>query len=184
MMNRIARSIAPLLAILALAGCMLVDDFAPQWEKAKTDSCTTKIAESLYYSEFRRDPQGKDMNELARTMTLGKHHFLLLKQDAADKGGRMYRFQVVNGIFQRLRLDPVMRKAFEIAYPNAPVSLKHDTVQLANLDTDVTNLLTEIADNKDYWEIDDQTLYNTMLNPACLFEDRDLEALQNKRKKQ
>ena len=182
-MKRCLRLIVPLITIFALAGCMLVNDFSPEWEKAKTDSCTSKIAESLYYSEFRRDPQGKDMKELARTMTLGKEHFLLLKQDASDKGGRMYRFRVINGIFQRFRLNPTMRKAFEIAHPDAPVSLQHDTVELKNLDENVTKLLSEIAANPDYWEIDDQTLYNTMLNPACLYEDRDLEAVANKRKK-
>ncbi len=127
------RILVPLAALMALSACILVDDYAPQWDNAKTDSCTAKIAQSLYYSEFRRNPDGKDMSALARTFKLDKFQFLMLKKDAADKGGRMYRFQVVNGIFQRYRLNPAMKKTFEQEYPNAPVSLAHDTVVLTYL---------------------------------------------------
>lgn len=178
----IQRFVMPLVAILALSGCILVDDFSPQWEEGKTDSCTNKIAESLYYSEFRRDPEGKDMKTLARTFTLGKFHFLMLKQDVADKGGRMYRFGVTNGIFQRYRIAPGMRTQFERDYPDAPVSLKHDTVKLATLGKKEIALLSEISAKDDYWEIEDQTLYNTLRNPACIYEDRDLKALDEKDK--
>lgn len=173
----LTRFFAPLLAILALSSCILVDDFAPKWQEGKADSCTNKIAESLYYSEFRRDPKDKDIGALAHSFTLGKFHFLMLKKDVSDSGGRMYRFGVTNGIFQRYRLDPTMRKTFEEKYPNAPVSLDHDTVVLKNLSPEVIKLLTEISDQSQYWEIEDQTLYNTMRNPLCIFEDRDLKAL-------
>jgi hypothetical protein len=173
----IRRLIAPLLLVATLTGCMLVEDFSPAWKTAKPDSCTSKIAESLYYSEFRRDPEGKDIKELARVMTLGKSYFLMLKQDAADAGGRMYRFGVVNGIFQRYRLNPSMKKTFLEAYPNAPVSFRNDTVTLAQLGESETKLLAEIAQKPDYWQIEDQTLYNTMLNPLCRFDDRDVKKL-------
>ncbi len=176
------RTLASAGLLLLLSACMLVDDFSPAWDKGVTDSCTSKIAESLYYSEFRRDPNGKDMSQLARVLTLGDNHFLMLKQDEADRGGRMYRFRVTHGIFQRLRLDPTMRKTFEKDYPNAPVNLKHDTVNLSLLDEKTQKLLQEIGDKAEYWEIDDQTLYNTLLNPLCKFDDRDLEALKNKSK--
>ncbi|MES2984916.1 MAG: hypothetical protein V4735_07010 [Pseudomonadota bacterium] len=175
-MSSIARLLLPLTALLVLCACILVEDYDSVWEKAKPDSCVTKIAESLYYSEYRRDPQGKDMSKLARVWTVDGYNFLLLKQDEADAGGRMYRFGVVQGIFQRYRLVPTMRATFEKEYPNAPVSLKHDTVQLAKLDAPTIKLLSEISAKSEYWEIDDQTLYNTMRNPACRFEDRDLKA--------
>lgn len=176
------RFIAPLAAMLMLSGCILVEDFAPEWEKGKTDSCTNKIAQSLYYSEFRRDPEGKDMNTLAHSFTLGAFHFLMLKQDASYQGGRMYRFGVTNGIFQRYRLNPAKRAQFERDYPNAPVSLKHDTVTLRSLGALEMKLLAEISAKPEYWEIEDQTLYNTLRNPACIFEDRDLAALEAKDK--
>ncbi len=164
--------------LLILSGCILVNDFTPMWEKAEPDSCVSKIAESLYYSEFQRDPEGKKMDEHAHVFTLGNYHFLLLKKDVNDKGGRMYRFGIVHGIFQRYRLDPVMRDAFTIAYPDAPVSFRHDTVTLENLSPEVMKLLEEISGKEEYWEIEDQTLYNTMLNPLCRFDDRDLNALR------
>ncbi|MFZ4540798.1 MAG: hypothetical protein ACOYNL_03170 [Rickettsiales bacterium] len=178
----LCRFVAPLLAVFALAGCILVDDFSPQWKDGQPDSCTDKIAQALYYSEFRRDPEGKDMKELARSFTLGKTHFLMLKQNPSDMGGRLYRFGVVNGIFQRYRLNPSMRRTFLAEYPKAPVSFKHDTVTLAALGDAQLKLLTEISDNPEYWEIEDQTLYNVMKNPLCKFDDRDLKALAEEEK--
>ena len=162
------RFLAPLAALLALSGCILVDDFSPKWAEGKMDSCTSKIAESLY------DPEGKDMKELARSFTIDKFHFLMLKKDAADKGGRMYRFGIQSGIFQRYRLDPAMKKTFLRDYPNAPVSLAHDTVELKQLGDAEIKLLSDISANADYWEIEDQTLYNALRNQACIYEDRDL----------
>ena len=168
------RILAPIAALLVLSACILVDDYTPQWESGKTDSCTAKLAQSLYYSEFRRDPDGKDMDTLARSFSIGKFQFLMLKKDAADKGGRMYRFHVVNGIFQRYRLDPAMKKQFEQDYPNAPVSLAHDTVEIKSLGPDEMKLLEQINAKDEYWEIEDQTLYNVLRNPLCIYEDRDL----------
>ena len=178
----IRRFIAPLVAALTLSGCILVEDFSPAWNTATPDSCLNKIAQSLYYSEFSRDPEGKDMNTLAHATRIGNANFLMLKQEAADKGGRMYRFGVVNGIFQRYRLNPAMRQAFLADYPDAPVSLRNDTVVLAKLGTEETKLLTEIASKPEYWQIEDQTLYNIMLNPLCRFDDRDLKKLAEDKK--
>ena len=178
MMKRLIAS----LTLLLLSGCILVEDFSAKWDASKPDECLTAIAKPLYYADFRRDPEGKDMDQLAHAFTLGKYHFLMLKKNANDKGGRMYRFGVENGIFQRYRLDPVMRDAFEIEYPKSSVNFKYDTVQLENLDTDVMKLLEEISNRPEFWEIEDQALYNTMRNPACRFEDRDLKALEEAEK--
>ena len=159
-------------ALLFLTGCLLVDDFDSAWNDAKPDTCLSKIAESLYYSELRRDPQGKDMSQLVRGWVLGNAKFLLLKQEPSDKGGRIYRFNVVHGIFQRYRLNPTMREQFKKDYPTANVLLKEDTVTIKKLDAPSRKMLSEIADKSDYWEIEDQTLYNPIRNPLCLFEDR------------
>lgn len=170
-------------AVLLLSGCILVDDFSPMWEKGKTDICLEKITESLYYAEFRRDPAGKGLSALSRVFTVNpKSHFLMLKKDAADKGGRMYRFGVVNGIFQRYRLDPTMRAQFEKDHPDAPVIFEHDTVRLTSLNNNEMALLHEIDQDSKYWEIEDQTLYNILRNPDCIYEDRDLKALAEKEK--
>lgn len=164
---------------LLLAACMLVKDFGPAWNEAKADPCLNKIGESLYYTEFRRDPQGKNMENLARGFRHGGANYLLLKKDESDEGGRMYRFTVHNGIFQRYRLVPTMRSQFEQDYPDAPVSLARDTVTFATLGEKELTLMDSVATKDDYWEIEDQTLYNVLRNPACRFDDRDLEALNN-----
>jgi hypothetical protein len=178
----IQRILLPLGIVLMLSACLLVDNFSPEWKKGKTDSCTSKIAEALYFTEFRRDPEGKEINELARSFSIKPFHFLMLKQNASDAGGRLYRFNVENGIFQRYRINPTMRKTFEADYPNAPVSLARDTITLKKLGPDEMKLLGEISSKPDFWEIEDQTLYNTLRNPLCIYEDRDLAALEAKDK--
>src|SRR5688572_5986926 len=121
-------------ALALLAACMLVEDFGPAWNEAKPDECLGKLAESLYYSEFMRNPEGKDMGAIARGLSRPNGTtYLLLKKDPADRGGRMYRFQVVNGIFQRLRVVPTMKATFEQNYPDAPVSLDRDTILFKTL---------------------------------------------------
>lgn len=162
-------------ALCMLAACILVKDFGATWDEAKPDECLTKLMASMYYTEFTRNPDGKDMNTLAHALTRpnGKS-YLLIKADAADKGGRMYRFQVINGIFQRFRIVPTMRDTFEKNYPDAPVDLSRDTITFETLGDKEWELIDNIATQDDYWEIQDQTLYNTFRNPECRFEDRDL----------
>lgn len=169
-----------LLAFAVLSACMLVDDFGPAWTQAAPDKCVSKIASSLYYTEFQRDPEGLDMDTLAHALKRpnGKM-YLLFKKNADDKGGRMYRFDVVNGIFQRYRVLPTMRKTFEENYPNAPVSLERDTIRFGTLGEKEWDLIDNIATQPEYWEIEDQTLYNTFRDPSCRFDDRDLSKIEN-----
>lgn len=174
------KQISALLVLAVLAACMLVKDFGTAWNEAKPDKCVSKIASSLYYTEFQRDPEGKDMDLYARALSRpnGKY-YLLLKQDPNDAGGRMYRFDVVNGIFERLRVVPTMRKTFEENYPDAPVSLERDTITFTTLGTKEWELIDNIATQPEYWEIEDQTLYNTFRDPSCRFDDRDLSTIEN-----
>lgn len=107
-------------------------------------------------------------------LTLGDQHFLLLKEDAHDAGGRLYRFDVVpgsvgGGIFQRYRLDPTMRDAFDRDYPHAPVKLTRDTVTIATLDAPTEKLLLEISHKPEYWQVEEKALYNVLHDPACKF---------------
>lgn len=173
-MNRRVTGFVSALIALALSACMLVEDFGSVWEKATPDPCLSKLADSLYYTEFQRDPAGLEMKNIVRGVTLNGSHYLLLKKDADDKGGRMYRFRVSNGIFERYRLVPTKRAEFERDYPQAPVSLARDTITLTSLEKPEQQLLADIAAKDDYWEVEEKLLYNTLRNPACRFDDRDL----------
>jgi len=168
------KRLLPLLALALLSACILVDDFGTAWDQAKPDPCLSKIAQSLYYAEFRRDPSEKDIDQLARGWTLKGDNFLLLKKNPDDKGGRLYRFDVVHGIFERYRLVPTMRATFLHDYPNAPVKLDRDSVTLKTLNPETEAFLTTMVKQPQYWEAEDKTLYNTMRNPTCRFDDRDL----------
>jgi hypothetical protein len=164
-------------ALFLLASCILVDDFGSSWKFAKADPCLSKLVESLYFTEFRRDPDGKKMDEHAHAFAHEGFNYLLLKKSPEDKGGRLYRFQVQSGVFIRYRLNPVMRDIFTKNHPDAPVKLTRDTVTIPTLNEESLKLLTEISGNADYWEADDKALYNTFLNPQCRFDDRDVKAL-------
>lgn len=170
------RSLLALTLAALLSGCILVDDFGHAWNDSQPDDCLGKLSESLYATEFRRDPQaaGLSPKDYAHGWTLDGNTYLLLKQSPDDKGGRLYRFSVQNGIFRRFRLDPAMRDLFEKDYPNAPVNLKRDTVRLETLNKDTEKLLTDIANKPEYWQVEEQSMYNVLRNPACRFEDRDL----------
>ncbi len=169
--NQVKRLLS-LAAVLLLSGCIFVDDFGHAWNDSKPDQCLGKLAESLYATEFRRDPNGQDMSKLAHGWDLNGQHYLLMKKSPDDKGGRLYRFTVVHGIFQRWRLDPTMREQFEKDYPNAPVSLKRDTVTIDALNPETEKLLSDIANKPEYWQMDEQTLYNVIRNPDCRYDDR------------
>ncbi len=176
-MNRLRTTLAIAASVL-LSGCLIVEDFGHAWKDSSPEPCLSKIAESLYATEFRRDPSKLNIDELAHGWTLEGNTYLLLKKEANDQGGRLYRFQVQNGIFQRFRLDPAMRALFEKDYQNPPVSLKRDTVTLATLNDDTEKLLTRIANTPEYWQIEEQSLYNIMANKECRFDDRDLKNLE------
>lgn len=177
------RSFFSLFAMITLlSACIMVDDFGKRWEEAEPDTCLNDIAKALYVGEFRRDVEGKPIENLARALTLNGQHYLLLKKEPHDKGGRIYRFSMSTGkelhanhvVFQRWRLDPAMRDTFTQDYPNSVARLGRDTVTLPNLEGDAEKLLNEIANKAEYWQIDDQALYNNLRNPSCRFDTRDL----------
>ena len=161
-----------------LSACVLVDDFGRVWEQSRPDPCLERIAQSLYYAEFSRDPARYQAADVMRGFTWHGQHYLLLKKAPDDKGGRLYRFRVKNGIFERFRLAPTKRADFAREFPDAPVSLARDTVTLAMLDDTRLALLDAVAKRADYWEVEDKILYNPQLNPTCRFEDRDLKKLK------
>ena len=177
----IPNAIALAVTLALLTGCILVDDFGARWEQAKADRCLTDVAKSLYIAEFRRKPTDETMGALARELTLDGQHYLLLKKNSDDKGGRIYRFTITDGknaehiVFQRWRLNPSMREAFLRDHPNSAAKIDRDTVTLPTLDGASEKLLAEIATKPNYWQIDDQTLYNTFRDPKCAFETRNLK---------
>jgi len=164
--------------LLLLSGCIIVSHFGDYWKQGAEDACLNKIAESIHYYAFKRDLAEGDINALARGLTLGGERFLLLKKEKADAGGNLYRFRVENGIFMRYRLNPVMRETFLKEHPDAPVSIRHDTVTIDTLTKSTAEFLITIAKDARYWEKEDSTLYNPLHNPTCAYEDRDLKTLE------
>lgn len=183
MSPRRLRSALALTALAALlGGCLLVDDFGDAWKQSMPDPCVNKLAQEIYFADFRRDPDGKDIDQLSHVLNLNGHTYILLKKAKGDKGGRLYRFtvatsSVAGGVFRRWRLDPTMRATFLKDYPNAPIEVSRDTVTIPKLDEATEKLLVEISDKPEYWQVEDQTLYNALHDPACRFDSSPLDAL-------
>lgn len=167
-----------LAASLIVSGCLIVEDFQTKWDEAVPDACLNRIADSLYYQQFQRKLDKGDIASLARGLAIEEQRFLLLKKKPDDKGGNLYRFEVENGVYTQLRLNPAMRETFEKDHPNAPVRIVRDTVTLATLDNEVVSLLLSIARDTRYWETDEAHLYNPLRNPTCAFDDRDISTLE------
>lgn len=164
---------------LVLSGCIIVDDFATHWDAATPDACLDRIADALYYQTYQRQLAEGEIGHLARGLKLEDQSFLLLKKNAEDNGGNLYRFEVENGVYTEFRLNPAMRDHFAETYPDAPVRIKRDTVTLPRLDEKTVSLLLTIARNPRYWEKKDAHLYNPLRNPTCAFDDRDLSKLDD-----
>ena len=165
--------------MLTLSGCLLVRDFGSAWEKATPDACLSPIAAALHFEQFQRNLNEGEINTLARGISLDGKNFLLLKNQAGDAGGNMYFFKVESGIFYRYRLNPARRAQFEEAFPDAPVSIRRDTVTLPNLEGKAREVLMAVASQTDYWEVADSSMYNPLRDPQCRFEDRDLSTLDD-----
>ncbi|MFO0069049.1 MAG: hypothetical protein ACK529_02595 [Alphaproteobacteria bacterium] len=173
------RRTLPLLLILPLlAGCIIVRDFGEIWSKASGDICLNRINAALYYQVYESEFPEDKITDVARGITLGNDHYILMKKSPEDTGGFLFRFTVKGGIFTRYRLNPAARKLFEQEYPDAPVKLRENTVTLAEFNDATLTLLDKIAGDKRFWETEDKTLYNTQLNPFCRFEDRDLKKME------
>lgn len=187
-MRLICKNLFTVCILLALSGCLLIQDFGKRWDEAKTDPCLDDIVKSLYISEFRRDLGDKDIQDVARELTLHGQNYILVKKHPEDKGGRLYRFTMSAGkevhamhvVFQRWRLNPTMRETFMRDYPHSIAQVDDDTVTLPNLEGDSEKLLTEIAEKPEYWQIEEQTLYNRVRDPKCRFETRDLSPAEDK----
>lgn len=167
-----------LLVLPLLTACIIIGDFGDAWDKAEGDICLNRINEALYPQVYERDVPETDIATLARGITLGDTHFILMKKQMKDAGGFLFRFTVEQGVFTRYKLNPTMRKTFLAENPDAPVKLSDSTVTLAKLDDASVALLEKIAKDARYWEVDDKTLYNPLKNTLCRFDDRDEETLK------
>jgi hypothetical protein len=165
-----------LLLLPLLCACLVVTDFGTAWKEASDDLCLNRIAMALYRQLHEQEPPSEDMGQLARAVTWDGEHYLLLKKKPEDRGGFLFRFTVKSGVFTRYRLNPTMRDRFAQDYPDAPVEVADSTVTLAQLGAAERALLGKVAKDARYWQREDRTLYNTALNPACRFDDRDLDA--------
>jgi hypothetical protein len=161
-----------------LSACVAASNFGNYWQKSLMDPCLMRIGEAVHFAQFNRTLQEKEITTLVRGLKLQNHYFMLLKERAGDVGGNLYRFEVTNGIFQRYRLNPAMRKVFAHDYPQAPVHFRFDTARLDLRDKNAVALLLEIAAKPDYWQVESKAMYNPTLDAACPFEDRDLRTIE------
>ena len=128
---------------LLLSGCLLVDDFGTEWEKGETDTCI-RLKDAT-------------PTQVHRSVTIQGYDFLMLKDDASNKGGMLLSYEINDEgeiVAYDFRQDKVAD--FEKAHPNSPIILEKSemltTARVTSLTPEVYKIIGDVAGNEDYWE--------------------------------
>lgn len=151
------------LALCALSACIIVEDYGDSWNTATDDPCINLIVEKHYGKSFEDDKPPY----LAKRMTLGDQHLLLIKSNEKSAGGHAYRFALEGNIFIGYKPNPAMLKTFHKNYKNAPASVTKDKAILKKLGEEEQAFLQTILADDTYWMADVKTLYNPLRNKQC-----------------
>lgn len=158
-----ARFFAALLCVF-LAGCVVVEDFGAYWEQGFIDSCVNDI--------MRGDggKKNKDSRKTAlmRSLRVGKHTFLMVREHQYDKGGTLQRYVVDNGFLVLYRLNESKREDFLKENPGSPIILTTETATIPLLDESALGILERVADDDSYWVESRRERYNLSHRRDCI----------------
>jgi hypothetical protein len=108
-----------------------------------------------------------DIDGTVRVLSLGGHHFIMVKEKPTDKGGSIIRFAIDHTDYVAYSLNEEKREAFATDYPDSGVVLTNETATIPLLDHSARSLLQSIAGKAGYWQESDRKPYNPSHNPAC-----------------
>lgn len=150
----------------ALAGCIVVDDFGDAWSKGFIDNCVNELA--LTDNEYNRphSPHAKGM--VMRSLRVGNHTFLMIREHMRDKGGNMIRYKIDSGDYVAYRLNESKREDFAKEYPDSSVVLTSETATIPVLDSKSTAMLSRVADDESYWVESRRVPYNPGHRDDCI----------------
>lgn len=156
-------------AVLAclLTGCIIVEDFGTYWNKGFTDKCVNDIV----YREMESDnEEEKAQDVLLRSVRIGGHTFLMMREHEEDKGGNLVRYIIEGGEYVTYRLNEAKRDEFLQRYPNTSIVVTQETVTIPLLNEEAAQLLAKIADDDSYWLVNTKQPYNPEQHADCIVE--------------
>lgn len=163
--RRLLRILMPVMFAVTLSGCIVVQDFGTYWNKGTQDTCILQIVE---ITMLEGNARGVPTAELARTLKLGPHRFLMLRDRPNDIGGNLYRYEVKNGEYIAYRLNNDMQQRFLERYGNNKlVTLTNETATISQLNDESVKLLQAVAAEPDYWIVADRRPYNPAQRRDC-----------------
>jgi len=147
-----------------LAGCVVVDDFGKYWDKGFVDFCVN----DLILRDMEDDNEGEKVKDMAlRSVRLGKHTFLMMRDHPGDKGGNLVRYTIEGDDYITYRLNDSKREDFLQNNPDAGIVLTQETATIPLLNDKMAELLTTIADDDRYWLENTRQPYNPTLRTDC-----------------
>lgn len=154
---------------LALSACIVVQDFGKTWEQGFDDPCVQRIAEATV---LEGNPRGLPIEQIARSLKVSAHTFLMLRERPEDIGGSLYRYAVntdaPGGEYVAYRLNEAKREEFTREYgEKVPVIITDEAATIPELNDESLALLARIADREDYWVVADRQPYNPKRRKDC-----------------
>lgn len=159
--------VVPLLLAFLLAGCIAVDDFGHYWDKGFTDACVNDIV----LREMEEDNEGaKAAGAEMRSLRLGNHTFLMMRERKHDKGGNLMLYKLMGDDFVTYRLNENKRDEFLRDYPATKIILTSETATIPVLDEQTADMLAQLASDPSYWRENERHPYNPTARTDCIRE--------------
>ncbi len=163
-MRKLLRIVLGFGVLALLNACIVVDDFGDYWNKGFIDNCVNEIASND--SDYDRASHHKTM--LLRSLRIGKHTFLMMRDDMDDKGGNLIRYKIEDGEYISYRLNESKRDDFLREYPSSVVVLTQETATIPVLNSESAGLLSAVSDDDSYWVESHRETYNAGRRPDCI----------------
>lgn len=164
--RRLPSSIVLALVACLLVGCIVVDDFAEYWNKGFVDTCVNEIV----LRDMEEDDNGSPSAVEMRSLKLGDHTFLMMRDHPSDKGGNLMLYKLDKEDFITYRLDENKREDFLRDYPDAGIILTSETATIPVLNQKTADLLQTIASDANYWHENERHPYNPTQRTDCIHE--------------
>lgn len=160
------RSFCIAFACLLLSGCIVVDDFGNYWNKGFIDSCVNAIVLPSLTEDADTSAEAHEVE--LRSIQLGTHTFLMIRDHPGDPSGNMIRYNIDKNEYVSYRLNETKREDFLHYYPDSGIVLTSETATIPELNVKTATLLATIADDPSYWLEASRDPYNPGHRPDCI----------------
>ena len=156
--------------MLWLSGCIIVEDFKDYWDRGSLDSRLDGVwhmpqsqKPAIIFSPTQDsyhiivpdevDTESLTPSEHARTLKIGRHHFLMIKNSEDNSGGDLVRYTIKNDMLTLYSPRSEKREDFQQNYAGSNILVNDHTARIKQLDVRTIRILQSFAAKPDYWEV-------------------------------